>query len=156
METLDAPKRIHLLAITVALLQLVSDWMFGGDLLGYIEEHSDANRLGLVDFHPAMLIPPLTLATNYPAPSMASTVSTPATPFMGISREYVVILYSVLPPMLTPSQPNIVDSSGSARIADFWPRYGHSKPRFNAGCLVPAWSHRTMGCARGFERGGME
>ena len=38
-----------LLGVTILpRLQLVSDWMSGGDMPGYIEKHPDADRVGLV------------------------------------------------------------------------------------------------------------
>ena len=39
---------VPLLGITVTPFQLISDWMSGGDLTGYIKKHPDADRLGLV------------------------------------------------------------------------------------------------------------
>ena len=37
--------------VTIAPLQLISDWMPGGDLLQYIDRNPDAIRLRLVRFH---------------------------------------------------------------------------------------------------------
>ena len=43
------PNIIPLLGVTISpRLQLVSNWMSGGDLLEYVEEHSDADPVGLV------------------------------------------------------------------------------------------------------------
>ena len=45
---LTHPNILPLLGVTISPLQLVSDWMPGGDLPGYIEEHPNADRVGLV------------------------------------------------------------------------------------------------------------
>ena len=42
------PNILPLLGITITPLQLISTWMPGGDLTGYIKNHTDADRLGLV------------------------------------------------------------------------------------------------------------
>ena len=43
------PNVVPLLGITISpRLQLISDWMSGGDLPGYIMRYPDADRLGLV------------------------------------------------------------------------------------------------------------
>ena len=39
---------VPLLGMTITPLQLISEWMPGGDLPEYIEKYPDANRLGLV------------------------------------------------------------------------------------------------------------
>jgi hypothetical protein len=44
------------MGITFAPFQLISDWMSGGDLLEYIEENSDADRLKLVRAPPVVFI----------------------------------------------------------------------------------------------------
>ena len=43
---------LPLLGITSTPLQLISEWMFGGDLREYIGEHPDKDRLGLVGVLP--------------------------------------------------------------------------------------------------------
>ena len=45
---LNHSKTVPLLRITAIPLQLISDWMSGGDLTNYINQHPDANLLGLV------------------------------------------------------------------------------------------------------------
>ena len=47
-KRLTHPNILPLLGVTIADFQLVSRWMPGGDLPGYIQDHSDADRLGLV------------------------------------------------------------------------------------------------------------
>ena len=43
------PNIVPLLGVTTSpRLQLISEWMSGGDLLAYIKAHPDADRLGLV------------------------------------------------------------------------------------------------------------
>ena len=41
-------------------LQLVSEWMMGGDLMRHIGKHTDPNRLGLVSVPPPVFDPILT------------------------------------------------------------------------------------------------
>ena len=45
---LTHPKIVPLLGVTINPPQLVSDWMYGGDLTEYIASHADADRLSLV------------------------------------------------------------------------------------------------------------
>ena len=47
---LDHPNIVPLLGVTTEPLELISDWMPGGDLLGYIATHPDANKFALVCF----------------------------------------------------------------------------------------------------------
>jgi len=47
-KRLTHPNVLPLLGVTIAPLQLVSNWMSGGDLPEYIEKHSNVDRLGLV------------------------------------------------------------------------------------------------------------
>jgi hypothetical protein len=88
---------VPLLGVTSAPLQLISDWMPGGELTEHIEQHPNADRLGLVGpnfvvFNP-MLIPTASCLISL----KAFTFSIPATQFMVISKEYVIVFNSVLP-----------------------------------------------------------
>ena len=56
-KRLTHPNVLPLLGVTINCFQLISDWMSGGDLLCYIKNNSDADRLGLVGIHPIVLIP---------------------------------------------------------------------------------------------------
>jgi len=47
-KRLAHPNIVPLLGITPTPLQLVSEWMPGGDLTEYIKSHPDTDRLGLV------------------------------------------------------------------------------------------------------------
>jgi hypothetical protein len=58
-KRLTHPNVLPLLGVTLAPLQLVSNWMTDGDLLDYIKKHSDADRLGLVGVPPVAFIPRL-------------------------------------------------------------------------------------------------
>ena len=51
------PNIVPLLGVTTAPFQLISNWMSGGDLPGYIEKNPDADRLKLVGVLPVMFIP---------------------------------------------------------------------------------------------------
>jgi len=42
------PSIVPLLGATISTLQLVVEWMPGGDLTGYIRNHPGADRIGLV------------------------------------------------------------------------------------------------------------
>ena len=44
------PNIVSLLGATIDPLELVSDWMPGGDLPEYIAQHQNTNRLSLVRF----------------------------------------------------------------------------------------------------------
>lgn len=47
-KRLEHKNIVHLLGITATPLQLISEWMPGGDLTEYIEKHPDTNRLSLL------------------------------------------------------------------------------------------------------------
>ena len=73
------PNIVPLLGITPTPLQLISEWIPGGDLTEYVKKHPGADRLGLVNVHPTAFGPTLTPTTSYPMSLMASTTCTPAT-----------------------------------------------------------------------------
>ena len=58
-KRLTHPNILPLLGVTIAHLQLISHWMPGGDLPGYIREHPDADRVGLVGAPPVAFTPRL-------------------------------------------------------------------------------------------------
>jgi len=58
-KRLAHPNILPLLGITVTPMQLISDWISGGELLGYIKTHPDADRLRLVGVPPVVFIPRL-------------------------------------------------------------------------------------------------
>ena len=70
---------VPLLGITSTPLQLISEWMPGGDLTEYITEHPDTDRLVLVGENSVAFEPTLTPATSYLTSPMAFAFSTPAT-----------------------------------------------------------------------------
>ena len=47
---LSHPNIVPILGATVGPYELISDWMLGGDLLGYIANNPDVDRLSLVGF----------------------------------------------------------------------------------------------------------
>ena len=55
-KRLAHPNVLPLLGITITPLQLVSNWVSGGNLLGYIKEHPDADLLKLVGVPSSMII----------------------------------------------------------------------------------------------------
>ena len=54
-KNLEHPNIVPLLGITSAPLQIISEWMPGGNLTGYIKKYSGADRLGLVGGPPPVL-----------------------------------------------------------------------------------------------------
>jgi len=66
-KRLTHPNILHLLGITTTPFQLVSNWMVGGDLPGYIKGNPDAERVGLVGVSLGVFIPCLlqSLAMRY-------------------------------------------------------------------------------------------
>ena len=61
------PNVLPLLGVTIDGLQLISNWMSGGHLLGYVHNNANADRLGLVCIDPFCFgHPSLTLVTSYP------------------------------------------------------------------------------------------
>ena len=56
-KRLTHPNILPLLGITLTPFQLVSSWMSGGDLSGYVKNHPDADRLVLVGVAPIVFIP---------------------------------------------------------------------------------------------------
>ena len=76
---LDHKNIVPLLGITSEPLQLISEWMPGGDLTDYVKKHPDADRLDLVGPSPIVFDPTLTPATSYLISLKAFTFSTLAT-----------------------------------------------------------------------------
>jgi hypothetical protein len=70
---------VPLLGITSDPLQLISDWMPGGDLTEYIKNNPNADRLGLVSVNYVVFDPELIPAVSYLISPKAFTFSTPAT-----------------------------------------------------------------------------
>ena len=56
---LKHPNVVPLVGITSIPIQLISEWMPGGDLPGYIKEYPDVDRPGLVGVPPVVFIPRL-------------------------------------------------------------------------------------------------
>ena len=52
------PNIVPILGVTVEPFEVISNWMPGGDLLGYVAKHPDADRLSLVRFLCATLQTP--------------------------------------------------------------------------------------------------
>ena len=77
-KRLTHPNILPLLGITVTPFQLVSDWMSGGDLPGYIKNHPDADRLELVGAA-SIVYSMLTLVISYPTSPRGFVTSTLAT-----------------------------------------------------------------------------
>ena len=78
-KRLTHPNIVPLLGITPDPLQLISEWMPGGDLTDYIKKHPDADRVGLVGTLLVVSDPTLTPTTSYLISLKAFTSSTPVT-----------------------------------------------------------------------------
>jgi serine/threonine protein kinase len=70
---------VPLLGITSSPLQIVSDWMPGGDMREYIKKHPDADRLSLVHVPPVAFDSTLISAASYVMLPKAFSSSTRAT-----------------------------------------------------------------------------
>ena len=70
---------VPLLGITSEPLQLISDWMPGGDLTDYIKKNPNADRLVLVGLNSVVFDPTLIPAISYLISPKAFTFSTRAT-----------------------------------------------------------------------------
>ena len=73
---LSHPNIVPLLGITPTPLQLISEWIPGGDLTEYVRKHPTADRVRLVSVRPTAFGPTLTHATSYLMSLMASTTCT--------------------------------------------------------------------------------
>ena len=73
------PNIVPLLGITPDPLQLISEWMPGGDLREYAKKHPGTDRLGLVGVPPVVFGPTLIPVTSYLMSLEAFITSTPAT-----------------------------------------------------------------------------
>ena len=90
---LKHPNLVPLLGVTVEPPQLISDRMPGGNLLVYLGNHSDADRISLVCFYLVTLHGALTsFAVSYPVSPMVSTTYILAMWFMEIYTECVIVL----------------------------------------------------------------
>ena len=110
---------VPLLGITSNPLQLISEWMPGGNLTEYIKKYPRADRLSLASIPAVVFDPTLTPATSYLMSLGVFTFSTSAIWSTAISKGYAVEI-GCLATGLTRAQPNIlVDDAGHARITDF-------------------------------------
>ena len=56
-KRLTHPNIVPLLGVTITPFQLISNWMSGGDLPGYIEKNPNVDRLRLVGVPPDVITP---------------------------------------------------------------------------------------------------
>ena len=89
---------VPFLGITPNPLQLISEWMPGGDLTEYIKNYPSADRLNLASTLAVMFHPTLTPVTSYLMSLKAFASSTPAILFTAISEGYVVGISPILRP----------------------------------------------------------
>ena len=116
---MNHPNIVPFVGVTLEPLQLVSNWMVGGELGKYVHENKGANLIHLVG--PVLLysIHPLTLSSvtqRRRGPRVSSFIWV-------YSRRYQrggCRCYSYITFLTWSAQPNIVvDESGNARITDF-------------------------------------
>ena len=113
------PNILPLLGITIDPLQLISNWMPGGDLPDYIKKNPSADQLGLVG------VPPIVLSHTYPRCQLSDIAKGlcylhSCNVIHGDLKGVRGCSEFCFTAVLTPSQPNIlVDNSGHGRIADF-------------------------------------
>jgi len=145
------PKVLPLLGVKVTPFQLISSWISDGGLLEYIENHSDADRAGLVGL-PAVLLSRIHTIVNYPISLMSYATHAPAMLLTGTSMEHFIAPNPIAPLCRTPvnqtsSWVNPVmhasQNSVALRLMETWIPYG-----------VPRISLTTLcgGHARGFEQ----
>ena len=113
------PNIVPFRGITVTPLQLISDWMSGGDLTGYINQHPGVDRLGLVGFS---LLRPSEVLTRHQLDDIVEGLHYLHSHNVVHGDLKGVCVYpkfrSAL--VLIPNQPNVlVDDTGHARITDF-------------------------------------
>ena len=89
---------VPLLGITSTPLQLISEWMPGGDLTEYIRKYPRADRLGLASTPAVVFDPTLTPATSYLMLLGVFTFFTSVIWYTAISKGYVIEIGSVLRP----------------------------------------------------------
>ena len=78
-KRLTHPNIVPRLGITPDPLQLISEWIPGGDLTDYIKKHPGADRVGLVGAPLVVSDPTLTPTTSCLISLEAFTSSTPVT-----------------------------------------------------------------------------
>ena len=89
-KRLEHQNIVPFLGITPSPLQLISEWMSGGDLTEHIKKHLGADRIALVGHSPSVPDTMLTPATSCLTSLMAFTTSIPATSSTAILRGYVI------------------------------------------------------------------
>ena len=108
------------LGITVTPVQLISNWMPGGDLPEYINKNSDADRLGLVGV-PAVVFTSRSLLLQAVRCRQGSLLPPfPRRRSWGPQGSLCFFKISPFTAVLTSGQANVlVDDSGHARVTDF-------------------------------------
>ena len=139
--------------VTSPLLQLISVWMPGGDLRGYVKKYPDADRLGLVGVPP---LGPIPRSLRHKLFDVAEGLH-----FLHSTN----IVHGGLKGVLNFSKPRFTIDTCLAKYScgcrgpctdhGFSSRDGHSKLKFDMERTgLPGPYIRTMDCARDTERGG--
>jgi len=150
-KRLTHPNILPLLGVTIAPLQLISNWMSGGDLPEYIEKHSNADLLVLVGVSSVEFIPRL-----LPLPAVRRRQGPMLPPLLqrdswGSQGSMWLIWISPHCCIDTQLAKHPCGRLWSCANCGFWSRHGHSKPGLHADPFVSPRPHRTMGCARGLK-----
>jgi hypothetical protein len=142
------PNVLPLLGVTIDGFQLISNWMSGGHLLAYIQNNTEADRLGLVCIPLVVVIP-----RSLPSPAVRRSQGPPLPPLPQChSRgpQGCAWALQILFRHRTNARPakHPCGRLWSCPSRRFWLRYGHSEPGFRPEYPVPSWLHCAMGCAR--------
>ena len=117
-KRLEHKSIVRLFGMTSTPLQLVSEWIPGGDLTEYVGKHPETDRPGLVRVfppYPMMYLPSRKLRDTADGLHYLHSRNVVHGDLKGV-RDNSKPYYTVL----TPSQPNVlVDADGHARITDF-------------------------------------
>lgn len=113
------PHVLPLLGVTAHPFQLISNWMSGGNLPRYINDHPNADRLGLVKVPDIVCVPRLRWFQLHGVAKGLSYLHT-CNVIHGDLKGVRDFSNSLLTTTLIPSKPNVlVDNFGQTRIADF-------------------------------------
>ena len=129
------PNIVPLLGATIVPLQLVSDWMCGGDLTEYITKNPDADRPSLVRVPPTVMYGAFT-----PSPAIRCRRRPQLPPLLqcnpwrsqGSTRLPLISFHHHID-----TQPAKRPCGRGRLRADhrLWSRHGHSKPGFDPECF---------------------
>jgi hypothetical protein len=146
-KRLTHPNILPLLGITVAPLQLISDWMSAGDLPGYIKKNPGVDRLELVGVRRVVITPrllPLLAIGCRQGPLLPPLLQCHSWGPQGSTWFQILFRHRI---DIRPAKYSC-GQLWSCKNHGFWPRHGRPKYGFHMEHPAPAWSHCAMGCSR--------